>query len=53
LGETIGLAAEVQHGSCTDLPAQRKKWKKPSESWAWIVLLVNSSLKWLTCFCHP
>ena len=25
LGETIGLAAEVQHGSCTDLPAQRKK----------------------------
>ncbi|MCE7506017.1 dihydrolipoyl dehydrogenase [Polynucleobacter sp. IMCC30063] len=25
LGETVGLAAEVQHGSCTDLPAQRKK----------------------------
>ena len=25
LGETIGLAAEVEHGSCTDLPAQRKK----------------------------
>ena len=25
LGETVGLAAEVAHGSCTDLPAQRKK----------------------------
>ncbi|MEY4264688.1 MAG: dihydrolipoyl dehydrogenase, partial [Pseudomonadota bacterium] len=25
LGESIGLAAEVAHGSCTDLPAQRKK----------------------------
>jgi dihydrolipoamide dehydrogenase len=25
LGETIGLAAEVAHGSCTDLPPQRKK----------------------------
>ena len=25
LGETVGLAAEVLHGSCTDLPAQRKK----------------------------
>lgn len=25
LGESIGLAAEVAHGVCTDLPAQRKK----------------------------
>ncbi|MGL1834401.1 dihydrolipoyl dehydrogenase [Rhodocyclaceae bacterium SMB388] len=25
LGETVGLAAEVAHGSCTDLPPQRKK----------------------------
>jgi dihydrolipoamide dehydrogenase len=25
LGETIGLAAEVAHGSCTDLPAARRK----------------------------
>ncbi|CAB1368700.1 dihydrolipoyl dehydrogenase [Denitratisoma oestradiolicum] len=25
LGETIGLAAEVAHGSCTDLPPSRKK----------------------------
>ncbi|MDO8346960.1 MAG: dihydrolipoyl dehydrogenase [Rugosibacter sp.] len=25
LGETIGLAAEVAHGSCTDLPPLRKK----------------------------
>ncbi|MBI5784682.1 MAG: dihydrolipoyl dehydrogenase [Rhodocyclales bacterium] len=25
LGETVGLAAEVAHGSCTDLPAPRKK----------------------------
>ncbi len=25
LGETIGLAAEVAHGSCTDLPPPRKK----------------------------
>ena len=25
LGETIGLAAEVAHGSCTDLPAPRKR----------------------------
>jgi dihydrolipoamide dehydrogenase len=25
LGETIGLAAEVAHGSCTDLPAARKR----------------------------
>ncbi|MFV0371226.1 MAG: dihydrolipoyl dehydrogenase [Azonexus sp.] len=25
LGESIGMAAEVAHGSCTDLPAQRKK----------------------------
>ncbi|HTH95735.1 MAG TPA: dihydrolipoyl dehydrogenase [Rhodocyclaceae bacterium] len=25
LGETIGLAAEVAHGSCTDLPPMRKK----------------------------
>jgi dihydrolipoamide dehydrogenase len=25
LGETIGLTAEVAHGSCTDLPAPRKK----------------------------
>ena len=25
LGETIGLAAEAAHGSCTDLPAQRKR----------------------------
>lgn len=25
LGETIGLAAEAAHGSCTDLPPQRKK----------------------------
>jgi dihydrolipoamide dehydrogenase len=24
LGESIGLAAEVAHGSCTDLPPQRK-----------------------------
>ena len=27
LGETIGLAAEVAHGSCTDLPAQKKPSK--------------------------
>lgn len=25
LGETIGMAAEVAHGSCTDLPPQRKR----------------------------
>lgn len=25
LGETIGMAAEVAHGSCTDIPAPRKK----------------------------
>jgi dihydrolipoamide dehydrogenase len=25
LGETVGLAAEVAHGSCTDLPAARKR----------------------------
>ncbi|MCK0508497.1 dihydrolipoyl dehydrogenase [Aromatoleum anaerobium] len=25
LGETIGLAAEVAHGSCTDIPSMRKK----------------------------
>jgi dihydrolipoamide dehydrogenase len=25
LGETVGLAAEVAHGSCTDLPPQRKR----------------------------
>ena len=25
LGESIGMAAEVAHGSCTDLPAARKK----------------------------
>ena len=25
LGETIGLAAEVAHGTCTDLPAMRKR----------------------------
>jgi dihydrolipoamide dehydrogenase len=25
LGETIGLAAEVALGTCTDLPPQRKK----------------------------
>jgi dihydrolipoamide dehydrogenase len=25
LGETIGMAAEVAHGSCTDVPAPRKK----------------------------
>ncbi len=25
LGESIGLAAEVAHGTCTDLPPQRKK----------------------------
>lgn len=25
LGETIGMAAEVAHGSCTDIPAIRKK----------------------------
>lgn len=25
LGESIGLASEVAHGSCTDLPPQRKK----------------------------
>ncbi|MFY9326655.1 MAG: dihydrolipoyl dehydrogenase [Georgfuchsia sp.] len=25
LGETVGLAAEVAHGSCTDLPPQRRK----------------------------
>ena len=25
LGETVGLAAEVAHGSCTDLPAPRRK----------------------------
>jgi dihydrolipoamide dehydrogenase len=24
LGETVGLAAIVAHGSCTDLPPQRK-----------------------------
>ena len=25
LGESIGLAAEAAHGSCTDLPPQRKR----------------------------
>lgn len=25
LGESIGLAAEVAHGSCADLPAMKKK----------------------------
>ena len=25
LGETVGMAAEVAHGSCTDLPPMRKK----------------------------
>ncbi|WP_018990309.1 dihydrolipoyl dehydrogenase [Aromatoleum toluclasticum] len=25
LGETVGMAAEVAHGSCTDVPAPRKK----------------------------
>ncbi|MFZ2854135.1 MAG: dihydrolipoyl dehydrogenase [Rhodocyclaceae bacterium] len=25
LGETVGMAAEVAHGSCTDIPAVRKK----------------------------
>ena len=25
LGETIGMAAEVAHGSCTDLPPMRKR----------------------------
>ena len=25
LGETIGMAAEVAHGTCTDVPAPRKK----------------------------
>ena len=25
LGETVGMAAEVAHGSCTDLPPQRKR----------------------------
>ena len=25
LGETVGMAAEVAHGSCTDLPPARKK----------------------------
>jgi dihydrolipoamide dehydrogenase len=25
LGESIGMAAEVAHGSCTDLPAMKKK----------------------------
>jgi dihydrolipoamide dehydrogenase len=25
LGETVGMAAEVAHGSCTDLPAARRK----------------------------
>jgi dihydrolipoamide dehydrogenase len=25
LGETIGMAAEVAHGSCTDLPPLRRK----------------------------
>jgi len=25
LGETIGMAAEVAHGSCTDLPPARRK----------------------------
>jgi len=25
LGETIGMAAELAHGSCTDLPPQRKR----------------------------
>ena len=24
LGESIGMAAEVAHGSCTDLPPQKK-----------------------------
>ena len=24
LGESVGMAAEVAHGSCTDLPPQRK-----------------------------
>jgi dihydrolipoamide dehydrogenase len=25
LGESIGLAAEAAHGSCTDLPPQKKR----------------------------
>ena len=25
LGESVGMAAEVAHGSCTDLPPQKKK----------------------------
>jgi dihydrolipoamide dehydrogenase len=25
LGETIGMAAEVAHGSCTDLPPMKKR----------------------------
>ena len=25
LGETVGMAAEVAHGTCTDVPAPRKK----------------------------
>ncbi|WP_255409582.1 hypothetical protein [Chromobacterium sp. ATCC 53434] len=25
MGEFIGMAAEVAHGTCTDLPPQRKK----------------------------
>ena len=32
LGETVGLAAEVAHGSCTDLPPSRKKYPKESRS---------------------
>ena len=24
LGETVGMAAEVAHGSCTDLPPQKR-----------------------------
>lgn len=24
LGESIGMAAELEHGSCTDLPPQKK-----------------------------
>lgn len=32
LGESLGMAAEVAHGSCTDLPPQRSKRNaRPSE----------------------
>ena len=32
LGESIGMAAEVAHGSCTDLPPVRKQFNNTSSN---------------------